>query len=288
MTSPARGDGRGGSTFALFYATAQHCLSSSRVGAGGLSASTPLANGLGVWGLWTRSPSRRSAFSNPLALLAAVEHLPNPMLVRLRLPAGTGTLSEPMDRTEEGRVRAAFPRYLEADVSAIFRILPAPIHETSSDDIGLINVGADAVSIPARVYFSEPAAADMEVLSERQRLITRCLLSRHHDGHVRERMVKHVLGYDETWTVPFVVQLVGEYVLEIIRRIEDGLRPEHQEPYGAFLRDNADFWARTRQRVVSYWNCYYRHEFPDRLDYPGMRLSERFERWRLHACEVSH
>ena len=37
---------------------------------------------------------------------------------------------------------------------------------------------------------------------------------------------------------PFVVALVGEYVIEIIRAIDAGLTPEHVPEYRAFLDEN--------------------------------------------------
>lgn len=44
---------------------------------------------------------------------------------------------------------------------------------------------------------------------------------------------------------------------------------------GAFVRANPDFIRLTRARVISYWNCYFRH-IP-RQDYVGLRLMDRIE-----------
>ncbi|GAB3136545.1 hypothetical protein [Microbispora hainanensis] len=42
--------------------------------------------------------------------------------------------------------------------------------------------------------------------------------------------------------------------------------------YGRFLADNPGFFTLVQQRVVSYWACYHREEFPRLADYPGHRL----------------
>lgn len=78
--------------------------------------------------------------------------------------------------------------------------------------------------------------------------------------------------------MPFVIQLVGEYVLEILVTIQHGLAEldtpgtSQHAAYGQFLAGNPGFLALTSQRVTSYWNCYYRSKYPDRRDYPGHTL----------------
>lgn len=44
-----------------------------------------------------------------------------------------------------------------------------------------------------------------------------------------------------------------------------------------WLRENEAFYARTRRRVVSYWDCYYRWEHPVFSSYVGSQLIEFFE-----------
>jgi hypothetical protein len=78
------------------------------------------------------------------------------------------------------------------------------------------------------------------------------------------------------------VQLVGEYVLEILDVISRGvpeLRGSHSAQrrlYGEFIVRNPAFFARTERRVVSYWSCYYRWKYPEFGAYPGSLLLEAF------------
>ena len=72
------------------------------------------------------------------------------------------------------------------------------------------------------------------------------------------------------WIPTFVVQLVGEYVVEILQVVSRNL--DHLDPplYRRFLRANPEFFARTKQRVISYWDCYYRWQ--RRTDYVGFQI----------------
>jgi hypothetical protein len=66
--------------------------------------------------------------------------------------------------------------------------------------------------------------------------------------------------------------------LEIVIDIQKGLTDlevagsAQRAQYGAFLAANPDFLDLTSQRVVSYWNCYYRYRYPKLSDYPGFAL----------------
>ncbi|MFI8943276.1 hypothetical protein [Streptomyces syringium] len=95
---------------------------------------------------------------------------------------------------------------------------------------------------------------------------------------VRQRHLEKVVGSTDPWVVPFVVQLVGEYVLEILVVICDELRDlttpgtRGHLAYGQFIVDNPAFFARTQRRVVSYWSCYYRGTYASFQGYPGCTL----------------
>ena len=72
-----------------------------------------------------------------------------------------------------------------------------------------------------------------------------------------------------------LVQLVGEYVMEILQSVHDGLSDLSAEgstrrhAYGDFLARNPEFFALTEHRAVSYWSCYYRWHIPDFAAYPA-------------------
>lgn len=173
---------------------------------------------------------------------------------------------------------AAFPHRLIHDVRAVVAVMPkcgiAPASPFS------VHVGEEAVAIPYRIYQDEPPVDLVRPLTAVQRVILHCLYSRHCDGLVRQRHLEHIAGSAEPWVVPFVVQLAGEYVLEILESIQHNLsgppfkRSDQRPAYGDFVARNPQFFARTERRVVSYWSCYYRWKFPVFGMYPGCHLTE--------------
>ncbi|MFW9078344.1 hypothetical protein ACOI9X_03545 [Pseudomonas sp. P2757] len=60
----------------------------------------------------------------------------------------------------------------------------------------------------------------------------------------------------ETWVVPFVLQLTGEYVIQILETIEAHLPVLDPVLYGRFIRDNQAYFRTTQARMISYWDCY--------------------------------
>jgi hypothetical protein len=84
------------------------------------------------------------------------------------------------------------------------------------------------------------------------------IYSRNHDGYVRQRQLAALLGSDEPWAAPFIVALLGEYVIEICLEIERfaltefAARPAMRQSMSAFFAANRPFIELTRQRAISY------------------------------------
>lgn len=175
---------------------------------------------------------------------------------------------------------AAFPTRFAGDVRTVLAVMPEDRHAPMMPFE--VEVQGETVAIPSRIYNDEPGVGSDGQLSGTQQLILHCLYSRHHDGRVRQRHLERIVASDEPWVVPFVVQLAGEYVLEIIEAIGRGL-PGLADPgsaqrraYGEFIARNPAFFARTERRVVSYWSCYYHWKYRAFGTYPGSVLLEAF------------
>lgn len=166
----------------------------------------------------------------------------------------------------------AFPSSLRPSVEdpRFRRCLP----DTDLDSAGqfTVNVAGEQVHIPYRIYNPPPADEWLARLAPHQQRMIHCLFTRHHDGHVRQHSVERIIGSSEAWVIPYILRLLGEYVVEIIDVILQDLpeTPDVRAAYVQFCRDNEDFVHRTAARATSYWNCYYRNEFSDRADYPGL------------------
>jgi hypothetical protein len=137
-----------------------------------------------------------------------------------------------------------------------------------------VRVSNEDVKIPFRLY-NDPTLIQSTSVSGIQQELVDCLLTRHSDGLVREQHLVRIVGSDHVWVPPFVVQLVGEYVVEILRVIHQNLHSLDSSSYVSFLRANPHFLATTEQRVMSYWNCYYRDQ--KREEYVGFKLLKFFQ-----------
>ena len=166
-----------------------------------------------------------------------------------------------------------FPKIVRADALVVISKLP---EVPMTSDAFSVSVGPEVLIIPYRIYH-DPSLIRSEGLTSIQAELLACLLTRHHDGFVREQQLKSILASRNAWVPPFVIQLIGEYVVEIINEIRDGLDQLSPDVYGSFLRQNSDFYQLTRERVVSYWNCYHRDQ--QRVDYAGFQVLEALDQF---------
>ncbi|MFJ8601562.1 hypothetical protein ACIREM_23185 [Streptomyces shenzhenensis] len=185
-------------------------------------------------------------------------------------------MPQPLDDSDH--LSMAFPSPLADDVRVVLAAMKTS--QLKPAEPFSVNVQGQLLVIPARLYNDEPSADAVEALSPRQLTILHCLYTRHHDGRVRQRHLECIVGSAEPWVIPYVVQLVGEYVVEILAVIRRALSDLDmpgttlRAAYGQFIVDNPSFFARTQRRVVSYWSCYYRFNYPSFPGYPGCTVLE--------------
>jgi hypothetical protein len=165
----------------------------------------------------------------------------------------------------------AFPLAIRGDVQVA--TLRFPLTRLLGESFS-VRVGDEVLTLPGRIH-NDPALIPLAQLTDLQREFIDCLLTRHSDGFVREQHLARVIHSRNVWVPPFVIQLVGEYVIEILQLVKQNLENLDAVIYGNFLRANPDFFAVTERRVISYWNCYYREH--NRSEYVGFELLEFFK-----------
>jgi len=175
---------------------------------------------------------------------------------------------EVIDETNLPLVRA-FPTEIEGDVRAALACLPCDPHSLRIGSY-TVNVRGETLSIPYRVYH-DISKIRLRALSQFQVEIVNCILSRHRDGFVRQRSLEQILGSKHTWVPAFVIQLAGEYVVEILELIDRNLDSFDSQTYSEFVTYNPQFVELTAQRIESYWDCYYRRR-TKRADYVGFKI----------------
>ena len=187
------------------------------------------------------------------------------------------------------RLITAFPSELHIDVKESVKAIPFarnPIKLADGNKHFIdkfvsdykpqtFNLRGEEVKIPYRVYFEQPEQENLKFLNTQQRIILNCIYLRHHNGYVRERHLINLLETDAYFTLPFKIQILGEYVLELIVILDQAITDRNISKYAEFLSNNIFFWKQTQSRIVSYWDVYYRREFPKLRDYVGYRLSKR-------------
>jgi len=158
-----------------------------------------------------------------------------------------------------------------AAVAAAARVEIAPPH-----GIFHVDVDGETLHIPYRLYYDpDRLRRALDNAHGADRRILACLGTRHHDGYVRQACLAQILDGDDTWLTPYIVQLAGEYVIEIVDDVARWSETQEASPLAAFARANPAYLATLARRVTSYWNCCHRRAYPDRTDYPGTRVLAR-------------
>jgi len=187
------------------------------------------------------------------------------------------------------RLLDAFPTVAYAAASPAIDLVPPAdfpqaglLQESNNRPWPSINFHGETLAIPDRIYNGFPSS-DVERLSPASRAAAGCIYTRHHDGQIRQRALGLVLSHDAAWSAPFIVALLGEYVVEICSDIERFFRDQldgYPETAGGlvhFVESNPTFMALTRARAVSYWAEYYRLDFLRMETYPALRARDVIE-----------
>ncbi|MES2070614.1 MAG: hypothetical protein V4488_09720 [Pseudomonadota bacterium] len=165
----------------------------------------------------------------------------------------------------------AFPHELAmVSRATAVRLSRGQLHPPTLDKFQ-VKLKSETLSIPYRVYYDKEQLLKCVGCSGPEEIVALCLGTRHFDGYVREKCVKELLLRDEYWVVPFLVQLLGEYVVEIAILIEQSLLSVDGKEYAKFLRENPKYFETLGRRAVSYWDVYYRQQYPKLNEYPAAR-----------------
>lgn len=132
-------------------------------------------------------------------------------------------------------------------------------------------VQGEMLCAPARLYCSpSDLRALIEASTGDSRTLALCFGTRHWNGYVREECLRPLIWTDRPWATPFLVQLLGEYVIEIVEMVADAVQQGAVQNLPDFARENPKFMAVTRQRATSYWDCYFRRRFRSLQTYPAI------------------
>ncbi len=175
------------------------------------------------------------------------------------------------------RLILAFPPELAGDVCSIGHLLPQDRHSTTDHGI-VISVRGNTLRLPSRIYSAVPTDNELSAVSALQRLILSCLLTRHHNGFVRQRFAIPFKNSLHDWSLPFAIQLLGEYIHPICIDLLDVFPMHPDANVDRFVAANMEYMATTRRRIISYWH-YYRTQIPRFTNYAPYQILERLGVW---------
>ena len=173
------------------------------------------------------------------------------------------------------KIAVAFPKELKEDVKKVVSVLFYSIKEVKEDETKWLMSGGAQVTIPRRIDISHFRYIAYHNLSERQMAILHCIYSRSFDGFVREGHIKELLksGADKyEWVRPYIISSAGEYVVEILDTLCNGIAEEKIPKYKAFCKLNFENIRLLHARMISYWAEFYRKDCYYYKDYIGKRL----------------
>ncbi len=176
------------------------------------------------------------------------------------------------------RIVRCFPAELEDHVREVVRILAIEkggfIHAASYT----VQFQGKQFEFPYRVYFNEPKNTLEKNLSEEHKIILDCIFLRHHNGYIRQRRLERLIDKKQSYIVPFTFQLLGECVKEILMVVDEHINENTMNDYLLFMKENPSYVEQTKNRMISYWDLYYRSEYPKRKRYIGQHIFERLKK----------
>lgn len=172
----------------------------------------------------------------------------------------------------KNKILNSFPPNLANDVRSVLDMLVMKNDDISSRCY-LVNLAGVNIEIPERVYLTEQTPPNMTVV---QRRILDCIFTRHNNGFVRQHHLQNLISCTEYWVIPFLFKLLGEYVYQILYDVNKHLKC-NIDNYLCFIRENEQFFCKTKNQMISYWNCYYRSRYPNKESYIGFNIFNNLE-----------
>ena len=174
----------------------------------------------------------------------------------------------------------AFPIDLKQDVEIVADFLidkNFDIHPTVEQEIIL---DGQKLIIPGRVYFDNPTDTAGHSLTINQQTILNCIYLRHHNGFVRQQQLeKLIYNVKDYYVIPFVFQLLGEYVMEILEVADKHINDKTINNYLKFFNENPTYRQQTESRMISYWDVYYRRtKYKNLKEYIGWQIFDRIRK----------
>ena len=151
--------------------------------------------------------------------------------------------------TEFEIIQKAFPVKIRREVDSLLtKFTVETKHSTHRGET--VVIGEENFEIPDRIYYNPPYSLTNSKFTRKEQEICNCIFSRHNDGYIRQKAIQNIIGSDNYWTIPYIVRIIGEYVIEILNDIDSDFELINKSNLTSFVRQNPKFYNQTRSRVI--------------------------------------
>jgi hypothetical protein len=166
---------------------------------------------------------------------------------------------------------------LRDDVTKIIKLISQKTYNDvtigESQDVVEYFQDDNEIKFPYRIYYIDNSDEFIDSLNVKQKMILHCIYSRSCDGYVRQKHLKSLLLMDyEDWAIPYIVKICDEYVVEILEMTYEMLKEQDTERIKRFCLQNLVSFCKSYNRMISYWNEYYRFKNKNFQQYIGRKL----------------
>lgn len=131
----------------------------------------------------------------------------------------------------------------------------------------------ETIVFPYRIYYIDRLECFEEELTAVQQMIYHCIFSRSCDGMVREKHIRALIeGEMPVWAMPYIIKVCDEYVMEILEVVYDYLKDRDTSGYKQICMVNLPLFLYGHNRMISYWNEFYRDRCAKYSHYVGNKL----------------
>ena len=173
--------------------------------------------------------------------------------------------------TEFEIIQKAFPVEIREEVNSLLTKFTIETKH-STQGFETVVIGEEKFEIPYRIYYNPPYSLVNSKFTQKEQEILNCIFSRNENGYIRQKAIQNIIASSNNWTLPYIVRVIGEYVIEILNDINNNFETINKSNLISFVQQNPKLYNQTRSRISSYWDCYFRRQFPEMLK--GIRVPE--------------
>jgi len=133
------------------------------------------------------------------------------------------------------------------------------------------NLDNEKLITPCRNYYEEITDEEYNKFNDIQKCILDCIMTLNCNGYIREKHLKNILKTNFGFEQFYIFNLARSYVSEILDIIYNHEK-NNTRKYLEFIKQNKEMIQKGYQSMMSYWDLYYKNEFPILKNYSGYKI----------------